>query len=116
MKRWLLRLPVPLFAAGALFHVATLVAPTLGEPSPPWRHALFVGINALYAALFAVQPRWLAFAYAPLAAQQAYSHGQELLRSAAPLHETQSLLALVSIPLFLALALPRRRHPGSIRP
>ncbi len=104
--KWLVRLPVPLFAAGALFHVATLLDPSLGEPSPPWRHALFVAINALYATLFALRPRWLAWAYAPLAAQQLLSHGSELAHSAAPLHETQSLLALVSIPLFLWLARP----------
>ena len=107
MRRWLLRLPAPLFALGALFHVSTLFDPSLGEASPPWRHALFVVLNGTFAALFAWRPRWLVWAYLPLAAQQTWSHGAELVASPAPWHEAQSLLALVSIPLFLAVAVVR---------
>lgn len=93
---------------GALFHVATLVDPSLGEASPPWRHALFVILNGTYAALFAWRPRWLVWAYLPLGVQQAWSHGSELAHAHAPWHETQSLLALVSIPVFLLLAVTGR--------
>lgn len=97
--------PALLFAMGALFHAATLLDPTLGDPSPPWRHALFLAINATFAGLFWRKPRWLMLAYAPLAAQQCYSHGEDLVRSTAPWSEVQSLFALASIPWFLWVAL-----------
>ena len=115
MKRWLVHFPVPLFALGALFHVAALVDPGLGEASPPWRHLLFVVLNGTFAALFAWRPRWLFWAYLPLAAQQTWSHGAELVASSAPWHEVQSLLALVSIPLFLALAVLREPPRARLR-
>ena len=63
------------FALAALFHLAAVVAPSIAEPSPPWRHALFAAINAAAAAGMLKRPRAFVFAFAALTAQQLYSHG-----------------------------------------
>jgi hypothetical protein len=106
--RWLLRGCALCFVLGALFHFVALEVPELGTPSPPWRHALFFGINTSYAIAFWRSPRWLVFAYLPLGLQQTWSHGSDWLQSAAPWHRTQDLLALAAVPLFAGLAFARR--------
>ena len=78
--RWLLALG---FGAGALFHLVSLVRPDIGSFSPPWRHALFVAVNLLFAWAMLRPPRWLVVPAAILVVQQGYGHGADLLRAAA---------------------------------
>lgn len=64
------------FLAAAAYHLTGLLRPGWTEPAPPWRHALFVAVNALAAAaLWRWRRAWLP-AFAALAAQQLWSHGR----------------------------------------
>jgi len=77
----------------------------------PLRHALFAGINAVFAALFARGVRWVFFPLVALSAQQAYSHGTDLVDAARRGEaDVQSALVLVFLPLALAYAW-RLRYP-----
>jgi hypothetical protein len=62
------------FAAGGLYHAAGLFWPAWTEPSPPWRHALFVAVNAAAAAGLLRYRRAFLPAYCLLALQQVYGH------------------------------------------
>jgi hypothetical protein len=70
-----------LFALGALRHGIALGWPRAGDASPPWRHLLFVGINAIFSIAFARRLRWLPIPCAILTAQQLHSHGTDLVES-----------------------------------
>jgi hypothetical protein len=72
--------------------------PTLG------RHAAFVLINGVAAALLAWRPRWVALPIALLAVQQLASHGADLVRSmSAPgALDIASLGVVVFFPVLLA--------------
>lgn len=63
------------FCLAALHHAAAIVAPSIAEPSPAWRHGLFVVINGATGVLFLRRPPWFAALFALLALQQLYSHG-----------------------------------------
>jgi len=52
------------FAGAAAFHAAALLWPDLGEPAPPWSHALFVGINLALARGLLRRPRGLTLLFA----------------------------------------------------
>lgn len=102
------------FVVGALFHVAALVRPALEDPSPPWRHALFVLIN-LTAALGSLRrPRGFAVAFALLTAQQLWSHGVTAVVVWRDEHrfDWPSVVVLAGMPLVLALLVvdARRRR------
>jgi hypothetical protein len=93
------------FAAGALYHGAALFDPSIAEPSPPWRHALFVAINAAFAIGMLKRPRGFVFAFAALAAQQLYSHGiygVDVWRREARI-DWASVVVVVAMPIVLAL-------------
>lgn len=63
------------FVLGALYHTAGLVWPAVTEPSPAWRHILFIAIDGSAAlALWSYRDAFFAF-FAALAAQQLFSHG-----------------------------------------
>jgi hypothetical protein len=64
-----------LFMGAAAYHVFGLVRPDLVVPSPPWRHALFVAINAGLATALVARVRGLVFIILALTLQQIYSHG-----------------------------------------
>src|SRR6185312_10756746 len=66
---------VVVFAVSAAYHAVALARPGFGEPSPAWRHALFVAVNLAFAAGFARPPRWFVLPVALLAVQQLASHG-----------------------------------------
>lgn len=113
LRRVLLRAPAVLFVLGATFHAIALARPDFGDPSPAWRHALFLAINAAFAVGFWRRPSWLPWAYLPLALQQTWSHGVDIVRSAQPLAELQSWSALISIPWFAWAAWSAREaRPG----
>jgi len=109
MKARLLdRLPLliaALFAVGALFHLAAILAPAIGNASSPGRHAVFICINAAFAAAFGLRWRWTIVPVLALSAQQIQGHGADLLRA----HDEgrtdlQSLLVLLFVPVMIASA------------
>jgi hypothetical protein len=109
------------FLAGAAYHISALVAPGAPwlEPSPPWRHALFVAVNLAGAAGFWTRPRWLVFPVAALAAQQVVSHG--LYGWAVWRDERRvdraSVLVLLAMPALVALlARGHREAPRRVTP
>lgn len=117
--RWLDRLPLllgALFAVGGLFHLIGIFAPGIGNAASSGRHAVFVGINAFFAAAFFLRQRWTILPVSALVAQQAYSHGADLLRA----HEegrtdVQSLVVLLFLPAVLAVAVRLARRPATER-
>jgi hypothetical protein len=99
--------------AVALFHAAAIVWPGVSEPSPPWRHALFIGINAFFGAAFVRRVRWLPWALAPLTVQQIWSHGEGFLQARAaqpPRWDLQSLSMLVTLPVLWVVVVAARRE------
>jgi hypothetical protein len=106
------------FGVAAIFHLAALIDPTLGEPSPPWRHLLFAAINVAAAVGMARRPRGFVFAFAALLAQQVYSHGTVLISTWRSEHRVDwaSVVVLVAMPAVFALlvrdARVRRRARG----
>jgi len=100
------------FAVAAAFHAAALVRPELAPPSPPWRHALFVAINAALGAGVLLRPRGFAVAFGLVTAQQLYSHGAYAL--SVWQHEGRvdwaSALVLAAMPAIFALLLRTTPH------
>lgn len=121
MKRGLARLPrllAILFGAGALFHLVAIFAPGIGNPSSSGRHAVFVLLNGFFATAFFFGQRWVIVPVLALVAQQAYSHGTDLVRAHAEGRtDVQSLLVLLFLPVVLiaALDLLRSDAQGSAR-
>ena len=99
------------FVAGAVFHVAALVRPALGDPSPPWRHALFVLINVAVALGMHRRPHGFAVGFALLTAQQLWSHGAtaaQVFRDEGRL-DWASVVVVAGMPAVLALLLADAR-------
>ncbi len=97
----------------ACFHGAAIIVPTISEPSPPWRHALFIGVNLFFGFAFLRRARWLPVPFAVLSAQQVYSHGTDLIEARAVGHtDLQSLAVLATLPVLAVLValgrVPRR--------
>ena len=69
------KIMAPLFAVAAVFHAWRIVSPDPLDPSPPLRHALFVGINLFVAARLWSRPSQLKLAFGVLVVQQLGSHG-----------------------------------------
>ncbi len=114
---WLRGLRVVLalgFVAGAVFHLASLVRPDLGSPSPPWRHATFVAVNLFFGWAMLRPPRWLVVPAAVLVAQQGYGHGVDLLAAARVGHfDGQSAVTLAILPLVAWVGLRATRDPSA---
>ncbi len=99
------------FALAAAYHAIALAWPGIAEPSPAWRHALFAGVNAAFAAGFARPPRWFPVAVALLGAQQIASHGAYALgvwRAEGRL-DWASVVVLLAVPLAMAVAVADAR-------
>ena len=103
------------FALSAVFHAVAIVAPQIAEPSPAWRHGLFVVINGVIAVLFVRRPRWFPAVFGLLALQQLYSHGTYGYAVWRDQHRVDwaSVLVLAVVPVVAVLlvvdALRRRR-------
>jgi hypothetical protein len=69
------RLFAAIFFAAAIYHLIAVVVPGLSIPGAHWRHALFVGIDFLFAGLLLWRPRWLVFPFFVLTLWSLYSHG-----------------------------------------
>ncbi|MEO6418545.1 MAG: hypothetical protein ABIP39_04020 [Polyangiaceae bacterium] len=63
------------FFAAASFHAVAIFAPSIGPPSPTWRHALFVLVNVSVALGMLTRPRWFTPLFGLLCVQQLVSHG-----------------------------------------
>lgn len=104
------------FAVAALFHLAALIAPGLGDSSPPWRHLLFAAINVAAAVGMLRRPRGFAIAFAILCAQQIYSHGTALVAAWRVEHRMDWASAIVLVTMPIALALLVRDARATPRP
>ena len=91
------------FALTCGVHLFAIVHP--GDGSSTLRHALFAGVNGIFALLFARQVRWVFFPLVALSVQQAYSHGTDLVEAARHGRvDVQSALVLAFLPLALGQA------------
>jgi MFS family permease len=91
------------FLGAAIAHALALAIPGLLPPSPAWRHAIFVVVNAATAWGLVARPRWFPLAFAALALQQIVSHGSfawETWRRDRTL-DPSSAIVLVAVPLVL---------------
>lgn len=89
------------FAITCVVHLVAVVHPG----ASPLRHAVFAGLNAVFAVLFARGARWVFLPLLALSFQQAYSHGKDLVEAARRGEfDVQSALVLVFLPLALAYA------------
>jgi hypothetical protein len=106
------------FVCAALFHLSALLWPSIAEPVPPWRHALFVVINAALALGMRRRPRGFAFVFALFTAQQLWSHGVsgwQVWRDEQRV-DWASLVTLLFLPGVLALLIREARAPRSPAP
>jgi hypothetical protein len=74
------------------------------NPSPPWRHALFVCICLLCSYGFIKRPKYFAYIFLALCVQQFYSHGSFLLSQWSDYSKVDwiSLLLLIFLPVIFA--------------
>ena len=111
----------------SLFHAAAIVFPAISEPSPPWRHGLFIGVNLFFAWAFVKRVSWLPWPFGALCVQQAWSHGSAFMAARAVGHtDVQSLAVLLALPCVAILVhfgrdgrgrgSLRLRHPRVLRP
>ena len=116
----MLRTLFRLASAGALvavaIHLGALLSPrvdaALYPPGyPAWRHAIFVAIDLALAGLFLRRPAWFVWAFAALAVQVCYGHGQHAWASWRRDGEIVWLdaAALVGVGLALVLLFAERR-------
>lgn len=97
-------------AIGALFHAWRLITPAAADTSPPWRHAVFVAVDAALAAGFLLRPPWFAGVFALVVAQQLVSHGSAAWRAfQAGSWDPVSLVIVAALPALLAGLLLERR-------
>jgi hypothetical protein len=101
----------------ALFHAVALVVPSVSEPSPPARHALFIGVNAFFAWAYITRQRWLPIPFGLLFVQQSSSHGTAFFEARAAGHfDLQSALVLASFPVLAVLVVLGRKQGDIGRP
>lgn len=104
------------FAAAAAYHAVALIAPRLAEPSPPWRHSLFIVINAALALGFVHRPPWFPLVLGAVTVQQLYSHGTYGWRVLTEQHRVDwaSVFVLVALPLLLWAVVWERRNAARV--
>lgn len=93
------------FVLAGLYHATALFHPEWVEPAPPWRHALFVAINAAVAAGFLFRPRFFVYVFALLAAQQLWGHatyGAAVWRTQHRI-DWASVIVVLAMPILLGL-------------
>jgi MFS family permease len=93
------------FVGAGLYHAVAVVFPDIAEPSPSWRHALFVAINGLVGVGLLRRPPWFAWLLTVLTLQQVYSHGAygwQVWRAEGRI-DWASALVLVALPPLTAL-------------
>lgn len=99
------------FLAAAGLHLVEALRAAPDDPSPPWRHALFVVVNLGVASGLLWRWRGFLILFALLSAQQLWSHGAQAL--AAGTFSARDLGVLLALPAVWALLLAgRRARPG----
>jgi hypothetical protein len=105
------------FVAASLFHAVAIGWPQVAEPSPAWRHGLFVGINLAVAAGLMFRPRWFVFVFLLLTGQQLLSHGVQgwrVWQHEGRLDWASVVVVLALPPLAALLAWQTRRETGAM--
>jgi hypothetical protein len=102
------------FAVGGLVHLWALFQPTVLEPAPPWRHALFVLVNGAFAVGMVRRPRGFTIAFAALCAQQLVSHGIQGWAVWQRDHRIDwaSLIVIIALPLALLALIHAAARPN----
>lgn len=93
------------FGAAALYHLVAIVEPSFAEPSPTWRHALFVVVNGLVAAGLVRRFNYFPHAFSLLTVQQLISHGSYGWQVWTEQHRLDwaSVIVLVAMPAVAAM-------------
>jgi hypothetical protein len=76
-RRWFLKTASILSLVLAIYHFVGIFYPL--NSSPPWRHALFVGICLCCSYGFLKPSRYFTYFFLALLVQQFYSHGRNIL-------------------------------------
>jgi hypothetical protein len=89
------------FGFAALFHLAVVLWPRIGEGGSPIRHGVFVLVDSSVTIGFFKRPRFFFWLFCALGLQQIFSHGSAFLIAYTAEHrlDWQSLLVLVIIPI-----------------
>ncbi len=112
VRDWLFRLCAAGFVASGVYHAVGLVRPEWLVFQPAWRHALFVAINAFFAAAFLKRPWFLPWVFGVLAVEQIYGHGVrawEILQAERRI-DWPGVVVLVGVPAMLALLIVDARE------
>jgi len=100
-------------AGGAVFHLVRVLAPLPGDGSPPWRHGLFVVVDAALGIGFWKRPRWFPLVFAGVVAQQLGSHGMAAHRAFQRGQvDVVSLVVVALLPALLLLLIREHRLRG----
>jgi hypothetical protein len=105
------------FGLAAIYHLAVVLVPALGDHGSPIRHSLFVGIDLAVALGFYRRPRFFFWVFCLLGLQQLHSHGRALILTFAREQRVdwQSLLVLTITPIAGWLLWQEYRQPGTNR-
>jgi hypothetical protein len=100
------------FAVAAAAHLYWLVT----TADARWFHALFVGLDAILAALMIRRPFWLAYLFPLFAAEQLYAHGGLLAQSVKTgRFDTVSCFIVIFMPLTAVLLFVARGRQSGVR-
>ncbi|MBY0517996.1 MAG: hypothetical protein K2P81_13895 [Bacteriovoracaceae bacterium] len=94
------------FLLGSAYHVLALLIPNFGEPSPTWRHLLFLLIGLVMTALAYKNKKAFKWALSLLSIQQIYSHGSYLIEvwKIENRIDYWSVITLVAFPLMMVMS------------
>jgi hypothetical protein len=67
-------------ALAAIYHLVAFAGFRMQSTAPPWRHALFVFVDAVLCGLLIWKPRWLYIPVSLIAVQGVLSHGTHAWR------------------------------------
>jgi hypothetical protein len=113
--RWFFQAVAVAFLLASAYHAWRILVP-VAVGSSPARHALFVAIDLGCAVGLWKRPRWFAWGFGVLVAQQLFSHGGAAMRAWSGRHaiDAVSLAIVVLLPTVWAAMLrePRRKAPA----
>lgn len=93
------------FGIAAIYHMLAITAPSLNVTGTPWRHALFVVINALSVWLILRRGRWSVLFFSLITVEQLFSHGTQTWNRWHIEHRIDWISIGVVIVLFLTVTL-----------
>jgi hypothetical protein len=94
----------------AIYHAIGMFYPI--NASPPWRHAIFVGVCLFCAYGFENRPRYFIYVFGALVVQQFFSHGSYLIGQWNDAHKIHwiSVALLVVLPVIFFNLLAENRE------